>query len=80
MHTLKELRGVNSIVEEKRKAFQWLMGVIEELHPLAAAGSVLGVIDESLDNLMFCVKTAMQYYKSHFVYNLATASTIASHW
>ena len=75
----KELRGVNTTVEESRKAFQRLVNVIEEFQLLAAQGTVPGVTDESLDNLIFCVKTASQYYKSHFVYNLASESTIASH-
>ena len=75
----KELRGVNTTVEEARKAFQRLVNVVEDFQFLAAQGTVPGVTDESLDNLIFCIKTSSQYYKSHFVYNLATESTIASH-
>ena len=59
----KELRGVNTTVEESRKAFQRIINVIEDLQFLAAAQTVQGVTDESLDNLIFCTKTASQYFK-----------------
>ena len=73
----KELRGVNTVVDESRKAFQTLKKIIEGLRPVAMRRNLVSVDD--LDTLVDCLQTVERYLKTHFVYNLEEHSDIATH-
>ena len=73
----KELRGINTVVDESRKAFQTLKKIIEGLRPVAMRRNLVSVDD--LDTLVDCLQTVERYLKTHFVYNLEEHSDIATH-
>ena len=75
--TAKELRGINATVENSRRAFTLLEKVINGLKPIAAQNAIPGLTGDSLDNLLHCVGTARNYFKCHFVYNLAKGQLIS---
>ena len=75
--TAKELRGINATVENSRRAFTLLEKVIDSLRPIAAQNAIPGLTGDSLDNLSHCVGTARNYFKCHFVYNLAKGQLIS---
>ena len=73
--TSKEMRGINSAVEESKKGFRALEDTINELSAIMNNPYP----QKEYDNLLTSVRTAEKYFKCHFIYNISTNNPVASH-
>ena len=73
----KELKAINSTMEDSRKAFENLQTILDFIKPICVMKGLYDI--EDFDNLGLALQTSARYIKYHYVFNLQQDSTVASH-